>query len=192
MQVKSRLVEPGYSASAPLKQVNYVLLDLDKGSDSTTSASLGTAAHPLSPQGSLASFPESPHRTVPQTAASASASSGASVSGTGGGGGGGAVGGVGCGGVTMSTQTPLMLATADGYATIDFDRTAALSNTASAASAGLTGADDEGLRKTRHNATATGTSATTTAAAAAAAAAATASARSVLALNRQTSSIASD
>ena len=90
-----------------LKQVNYVLLDLDKGSDSTTTASV--TAHPISPQGSVASFAESPqHRAT-----------------------------------ALAAQTP----GAEGYATIDFDRTKALEATSSMAT------EEEGLRKTRHNAT---------------------------------------
>ena len=133
-QVKPRTLEPPF----PLKQVNYVLLDLDKGSDSTTTASVTT--HPLSPQGSVASFPESPHRTAASAAASA---------------------------VTMATQTPLTVATAEGYATIDFDRTAALSNTVASS---LT-SEEEGLRKTRHNSTMAVTNAR------------------LLTLNRQTSSV---
>lgn len=99
----------------PLKQVNYVLLDLDKGSDSTTTASVTN--HLMSPQGSVASFPESPHRLSCAVA-----------------------------NITMSTQT-LSTVVPEGYATIDFDRTAALSNTVNLLS------EEEGSRKTRHNST---------------------------------------
>ncbi|XP_045584645.1 fibroblast growth factor receptor substrate 2 [Procambarus clarkii] len=74
-------------------QINYIILDLDHGSDSSQAA-------PVSPLGSVASGPESPHRL------------------------------------------------AEGYATIDFDKTAALSNTAKAAPAW-----EDGSRKTRHNST---------------------------------------
>ncbi|XP_042216011.1 fibroblast growth factor receptor substrate 2-like isoform X2 [Homarus americanus] len=74
-------------------QINYIILDLDPGSDSSQAA-------PVSPLGSVASGPESPHHL------------------------------------------------AEGYATIDFDKTAALLDTAMAASAW-----EDGSRKTRHNST---------------------------------------
>jgi len=114
---KARITDGG--GAAVLKQVNYVLLDLDKGSDSTTTASM--TAHPISPQGSVASFAESPQHRISAAICSA-----------------------------VATQTPsATVLTAEGYATIDFDRTAALSNTA--ASSLVT--EEEGLRKTRHNST---------------------------------------
>ena len=117
LQAKARITDGG--GAAVLKQVNYVLLDLDKGSDSTTTASM--TAHPISPQGSVASFAESPQHRISAAICSA-----------------------------VATQTPsATVLTAEGYATIDFDRTAALSNTA--ASSLVT--EEEGLRKTRHNST---------------------------------------
>ncbi|KAK2725735.1 fibroblast growth factor receptor substrate 2-like isoform X2 [Artemia franciscana] len=82
--------------------VNYVLLDLDRGSDSTNSQN-----QPLSPQGSESSYyPESPTKKTPE------------------------------GNVPQS-----------GYATIDFDKTAALSKSISENSE----KDAEGLRRTRHS-----------------------------------------
>jgi len=115
---KTRTIDGGGGA-AVLKQVNYVLLDLDKGSDSTTTASV--TAHPISPQGSVASFAESPQHRISAAICSA---------------------------VATQTSSATVL-TAEGYATIDFDRTAALSNTAASSLA----TEEEGLRKTRHNST---------------------------------------
>lgn len=150
-QAKSRTLMENLMTVPPTKQVNYVLLDLDKASDSTTTASVTTTGlQANSPEGSVASFPESPHRTTmsaPVAAASAAGSSDA--------------------------------AAPDGYATIDFDRTAALSNATGVgvAFASLVGCeeDEPGLRKTRHNATMS--------------IAGTAHATRLLGLNRQTSSV---
>jgi len=141
-----------------VKQVNYVLLDLDKGSDSTTTASVtttttGPCGQLNSPEGSVASFPDSPqHRTsalLPTTIPDP----------------------------VPSSSTALI--NAEGYATIDFDRTAALSNAAvgapfSALAGG--GVEEEGLRKTRHNSTMMMTSSSSHAA-------------RLFGLNRQTSSV---
>ena len=137
-----------FMTAPPTKQVNYVLLDLDKASDSTTTASVTTTGlQANSPEGSVASFPESPHRTTNAAAVASASSSDA--------------------------------AAPDGYATIDFDRTAALSNATGigVAFASLVGCEEEepGLRKTRHNATMS--------------IAGTAHAARLLGLNRQTSSV---
>lgn len=158
-----------------LKQVNYVLLDLDKGSDSTTTASVTTTTtggglQANSPEGSLASFPESPHRTIttttttsivaPATVAAPAASAA----------------------VTNPDGPAAANPTADGYATIDFDRTAALSNATGVAFANLAGCEEEeqGLRKTRHNSTMVGGGT---------AASGGSHAARLLGLNRQTSSV---
>ena len=78
------------------QQINYILIDFEKSSDSSQVV-------PLSPPGSVASVPvESPHRITPS-----------------------------------------------GYATIDFAKTAALRDTATAVASGEV--DGEGSRKTRHN-----------------------------------------
>ncbi|KAG8222773.1 hypothetical protein J437_LFUL006796 [Ladona fulva] len=81
---------------APIREVNYVVLDLDRGSDSNNSQTL-----PTSPIGSVASFPESPRRV------------------------------------------------SEGYATIDFNKTVALSHSVNPNMDN----DTEGSRKTRHNST---------------------------------------
>ncbi|XP_071454851.1 fibroblast growth factor receptor substrate 2 [Hetaerina americana] len=81
---------------APVREVNYVVLDLDRGSDSNNSQTL-----PTSPLGSVASFPESPRRV------------------------------------------------SEGYATIDFNKTVALSHSVNPNMDN----DTEGSRKTRHNST---------------------------------------
>ena len=177
------------------KKVNYVLLDLDKGSDSTTTASVtttttgggggGGGAQLNSPQGSLASFPDSPPgKRLPSTAdptpaaSSSSASSSttahhhhhhhhhhrqpslsaAAIA---------AISSDGDGGEASQPQ--------QGYAMIDFDKTAAL-GVAFCSSASYE-EEEQGLRKTRHNSTmmVTSTSSHSTA--------------RLLGLNRQTSSV---
>lgn len=133
-----------------LKQVNYVLLDLDKGSDSTTTASVTTTTggglQANSPEGSLASFPESPHRTINSIASVAAntqmlASTNSAITDS----------------ISSSSAAAQAVISAEGYATIDFDRTAALSNAAGlgVAFSNLAGCEEEeqGLRKTRHNST---------------------------------------
>lgn len=162
-----------------LKQVNYVLLDLDKGSDSTTTASVTTTTtggglQANSPEGSLASFPESPHRTMHSANTTTPATSIASSS---------------IVNTDSSATVPSQAAAAatavnstDGYATIDFDRTAALSNaTGIGVAANLAGCEEEeqGLRKTRHNSTMVGGSSGSGGSHAA----------RLLGLNRQTSSV---
>ncbi|KAK8778305.1 hypothetical protein V5799_020356 [Amblyomma americanum] len=95
-------------------EVNYVVLDLDHQSDSSTSA-------------------VSPVATAAPTVATA-ASGGATVSGTG-------------ASLTPGSQPTSPLRTPEGYATIDFDRTAALSNSANPS----VHHHDDSVRKTRHN-----------------------------------------
>ena len=143
-----------------VKQVNYVLLDLDKGSDSTTTASVTTTTggglQANSPEGSLASFPESPHRTINLVNVTAISTT------------------------TAADGISSAQAVVEGYATIDFDRTAALSNAAGlgVAFSNLAGCEEEeqGLRKTRHNSTMVGGGGNSHAA-------------RLLGLNRQTSSV---
>lgn len=150
-----------------LKQVNYVLLDLDKGSDSTTTASVTTTTggglQANSPEGSLASFPESPHRTVNSIAAVAANATTAITD-------------------VLSSSAQAVIS-AEGYATIDFDRTAALSNATGLGVAfpNLAGCEEEeqGLRKTRHNSTMVGGSSSS----------GSSHAVRLLGLNRQTSSV---
>ncbi|XP_046388503.1 fibroblast growth factor receptor substrate 2 [Ischnura elegans] len=89
-------VAPTIPEAAPVREVNYVVLDLDRGSDSNNSQTL-----PTSPLGSVASFPESPRRV------------------------------------------------SEGYATIDFNKTVALSHSVNPNMDN----DTEGSRKTRHNST---------------------------------------
>lgn len=98
----SSMETPPAEHRAPIRQVNYIVLDLDRGTD--TVPSLQTT--PLSPVGSICSAApvESPRAT---------------------------------------TQTSL------GYATIDFDKTAALSHSVNP----KLDLDTEGSRKTRHNST---------------------------------------
>lgn len=152
-----------------LKQVNYVLLDLDKGSDSTTTASVTTTTggglQANSPEGSLASFPESPHRTINSLSTITATSSATTAQET-----------------SSATQA---VVTAEGYATIDFDRTAALSNATGlgVAFSNLAGCEEEeqGLRKTRHNSTMVGATGSSSSGSSHAA--------RLLGLNRQTSSV---
>ena len=97
-----RIQEPGAaaastSAAGAEAQVNYIQLDLEKGSDN---ASTGPSTSPTSPVSLTPSNPESPSRRT------------------------------------------------ESYAMIDFNKTAALSNSAKPKAASE---DDEGYRKTRHN-----------------------------------------
>ncbi|EFX89478.1 hypothetical protein DAPPUDRAFT_310591 [Daphnia pulex] len=171
MKAKPRSLDSNHMALPSLKQVNYVLLDLDKGSDSTTTASVTTTTggglQANSPEGSLASFPESPHRTM-NSLASVTASAMASTT---------AVADL------SSAQQSQAVISAEGYATIDFDRTAALSNAAGlgVAFSNLAGCEEEepGLRKTRHNSTMVGGSSSS----------GSSHAVRLLGLNRQTSSV---
>ena len=135
------------------KQVNYVLLDLDKGSDSTSTS---VPTHATSPQGSLASFLDSPdkqqramnHQSMANHAATNNMMSimSMNVSSTGQ----AAAGPATAGAAAAAATSPAATTNAEGYATIDFDRTAALSNTVASS---VTSDQEEGLRKTRHNST---------------------------------------
>lgn len=157
-------------ALPPLKQVNYVLLDLDKGSDSTTTASVTTTTggglQANSPEGSLASFPESPHRTIINSISTITAASSSAATAT-----------------EVSSSSSQAVINTEGYATIDFDRTAALSNATGlgVAFSNLAGCEEEeqGLRKTRHNSTMVGGSSSS----------GSSHAARLLGLNRQTSSV---
>jgi hypothetical protein len=158
-----------------LKQVNYVLLDLDKGSDSTTTASVTTTTggglQANSPEGSLASFPESPHRTMNSIACVSAANPTQMATNS-------AIADIS----SMSSAAQAVIS-AEGYATIDFDRTAALSNAAGlgVAFSNLAGCEEEeqGLRKTRHKSTMVGGSSSS----------GSSHAVRLLGLNRQTSSV---
>lgn len=153
-----------------------MLLDLDKGSDSTTTASVtGTDRNGQgqlnSPEGSVASLPDSPsHRSACLSSAPVDPSPAPSAA-----------------SAPSAGPSPAGL-NPDGYATIDFDRTAALSNAAVGAPfSALAGAgEEEGLRKTRHNSTMVATAA---AAATPSSASAAGHAARLLGLNRQTSSV---
>ena len=95
-------------------------------------------AQPTSPQGSVASFAESPQHRSGATVHTAVATQTVGV---------GTAAAVAVAGAAAGAADFL----AEGYATIDFGRTAALSNTVVAASSLAT--EEEGLRKTRHNST---------------------------------------
>lgn len=167
IEAKPRSSDSNHMTLPSLKQVNYVLLDLDKGSDSTTTASVTTTTggglQANSPEGSLASFPESPHRTVNSIAAVAANATTAITD-------------------VLSSSAQAVIS-AEGYATIDFDRTAALSNATGLGVAfpNLAGCEEEeqGLRKTRHNSTMVGGSSSS----------GSSHAVRLLGLNRQTSSV---
>ena len=185
------------------KKVNYVLLDLDKGSDSTTTASVtttttgggggGGGAQLNSPQGSLASFPDSPpgkrlpstadptpapssssasssttahhhhhHRQLSLSAAAAAASAIAAISSS-------------EGGEAAAAAGSQQQQQQQGYAMIDFDKTAALG--VAFCSPASYEEEEQGLRKTRHNSTMMATSTSTH------------NAARLLGFNRQTSSV---
>lgn len=140
LQIKSRSSDGHITL---IKQVNYVLLDLDKASDSTTTASItttgGAAGQLNSPEGSVVSFPDSPQHRICNLTVSTVESTPLPVSSS---------------SSTVGGGQPAAI-NADGYATIDFDRTAALSNAVvgSPFSVLAGGPEEEGLRKTRHNST---------------------------------------
>jgi len=184
------------------KKVNYVLLDLDKGSDSTTTASVtttttggggGGGAQLNSPQGSLASFPDSPpgkrlpstadptpapssssasssttahhhhHHRQPSLSAAAAASAIAAISSS------------DNGETAAAAAGQQQQQQQQGYAMIDFDKTAALG--VAFCSPASYEEEEQGLRKTRHNSTMMATSTSTH------------NAARLLGFNRQTSSV---
>lgn len=106
-------------STAVTRQVNYVILDLDRGAHG------GVGAGAEAQCSSSSSLPVSPTSPTSVTGPPVSVS---------------------CSQASQPPDSPTRGA-AEGYATIDFDKTAALSNTVNPC------LDDESIRKTRHNST---------------------------------------